>query len=76
MVTHDRYGLGRVISVEGDTGVVVDFAPRRVRITTPFARMTKLLPGRAADEVTDEVGDRVDAPEASLIGCPACSGGP
>jgi hypothetical protein len=42
MVTHDRYGLGRVISVEGDTGVVVDFAPRRVRITTPFARMTKL----------------------------------
>jgi hypothetical protein len=42
MVTHDRYGLGRVVSVEGDTGVVVDFAPRRVRITTPFARMTKL----------------------------------
>ena len=42
MVTHDRYGLGRVISVEGDTGVVVDFTPRRVRITTPFTRMTKL----------------------------------
>lgn len=42
MVTHDKYGLGRVISVESDVAVVVDFAPRKVRITTPFARMTKL----------------------------------
>ena len=42
LVTHDKYGLGRVISVEGDDAVVVDFAPRRVRITTPFTRMTKL----------------------------------
>jgi hypothetical protein len=42
MVTHDKYGLGRVISVETDVAVVVDFAPRRVRITTPFTRMTKL----------------------------------
>ena len=41
-MTHDRYGLGRIILVEGDTAVVVDFAPRKVRITTPFARMTKL----------------------------------
>jgi hypothetical protein len=28
-VTHDKYGLGRVILVEGDTAVVVDFAPRK-----------------------------------------------
>jgi hypothetical protein len=42
LVTHDKYGLGRVILVEGDASVVVDFAPRRVRIATPFARMTKL----------------------------------
>jgi predicted 2-oxoglutarate/Fe(II)-dependent dioxygenase YbiX len=42
LVTHDKYGLGRVVLVEGDAAVVVDFAPRRVRITTPFARMTKL----------------------------------
>jgi hypothetical protein len=42
LVSHDRYGLGRVVLVEGDTAVVVDFAPRKVRITTPFARMTKL----------------------------------
>jgi hypothetical protein len=42
LVTHDKYGLGRVILVEGDTAVVVDFASKKVRITHPFARMTKL----------------------------------
>jgi hypothetical protein len=42
LVTHDKYGLGRVIVVEGDTAVVVDFAPRKVRIVAPFARMSKL----------------------------------
>ena len=42
LVTHDKYGLGRVILVEGDTAVVVDFAPRRVRIMAPFTRMVKL----------------------------------
>ena len=42
MVTHEKYGLGRVILVEGDTAVVVDLAPRRVRIMAPFARMIKL----------------------------------
>jgi hypothetical protein len=42
LVTHDKYGLGRVIEVDSEASVVVDFAPRKVRITTPFARMTKL----------------------------------
>jgi len=42
LVTHEKYGLGRVILVEGDTAVVVDFAPRKVRITAPFARMIRL----------------------------------
>jgi len=42
LVTHDKYGLGRVILVEGDTAVVVDFAPRKMRITAPFAKMIKL----------------------------------
>jgi hypothetical protein len=41
LVTHDKYGLGRVILVE-ETTIVVDFAPRRVRIETPFARMQRL----------------------------------
>ena len=42
LVTHDKYGLGRIVLVEGDSAVVVDFAPRKVRIMTPFARMSKL----------------------------------
>jgi predicted 2-oxoglutarate/Fe(II)-dependent dioxygenase YbiX len=42
LVTHDKYGLGRVILVEGDTAVVVAFAPTKVRIVAPFARMSKL----------------------------------
>jgi hypothetical protein len=41
-VTHDRYGLGRVISVEVGIAVVVDFGPRLMRIRLPCARMTKL----------------------------------
>ncbi len=41
-VTHDKYGLGRVISVEDDAALVIDFGPRRVRITTPCAKLTKL----------------------------------
>jgi len=41
LVTHDKYGLGRVILVEDDT-IVVDFAPKKVRFETPFARMTRL----------------------------------
>ena len=42
LVSHDKYGLGRVILVEGDAAVVVDFAPQKIRVTTPFARMSKL----------------------------------
>lgn len=41
LVTHDKYGLGRVILVESGA-VVVDFTPKKMRITAPFARMTKL----------------------------------
>jgi predicted 2-oxoglutarate/Fe(II)-dependent dioxygenase YbiX len=41
LVTHDKYGLGRVILVESDA-VVVDFTTRKMRVTTPFPRMTKL----------------------------------
>jgi hypothetical protein len=42
LVTHEKFGLGRVILVEGDSAIVVDFAPRKVRIVAPFARMVKL----------------------------------
>jgi hypothetical protein len=41
-VTHDRYGLGKVIGVEGDVAVLVDFGPQLARITAPFAKLTKL----------------------------------
>jgi hypothetical protein len=41
-VTHDKYGLGRVIDVEADATLVVDFGSCRVRIMTPYAKLTKL----------------------------------
>jgi len=41
-VTHDKYGLGRIISVEDDTILIIDFGSRRVQITTPCAKLTKL----------------------------------
>ena len=41
-VTHDKYGLGRVIGVEVDASLVVDFGSCRVRIMTPCAKLTKL----------------------------------
>jgi hypothetical protein len=40
-VTHDKYGLGRVISVQEDA-LVIDFGSRRVRIMTPCAKLAKL----------------------------------
>jgi hypothetical protein len=41
-VTHDKYGLGRVVEVEAGQAVVVDFGTRKVRILAPFAKLVKL----------------------------------
>ncbi len=41
-VTHDKYGLGVVLSVEADSALVVDFGPQRVRLSIPCAKLTKL----------------------------------
>ncbi|MEV4558145.1 hypothetical protein AB0K51_14295 [Kitasatospora sp. NPDC049285] len=43
-VTHDRFGLGRVIGVEGDSdiAVLVDFGSRQERLTQPYTSMFKL----------------------------------
>jgi hypothetical protein len=41
-VTHDKYGLGRVISVEDDASLIIDFGSRRVRITMPCGKLAKL----------------------------------
>ena len=40
-VTHDRYGLGVILSVE-DHAVLVDFRPQQRRIPLPCAKLTKL----------------------------------
>jgi hypothetical protein len=41
-VTHDRHGLGSVICVEEETGVLVDFGSKREWITTPYSKLSKL----------------------------------
>jgi hypothetical protein len=40
-VSHDHYGLGRVVSTE-EGAVTVDFGSDRVRIVSPFQKMEKL----------------------------------
>jgi hypothetical protein len=41
LVSHDRYGLGRVVSTETET-VLVDFGTARHRIGAPYTKLTKL----------------------------------
>ncbi|NEY34913.1 hypothetical protein GTU99_22410 [Streptomyces sp. PRKS01-65] len=41
-VTHDMYGLGRVIGVEDGIAALVDFGSAQERILSPYAKMTKL----------------------------------
>jgi len=41
LVTHDKYGLGRILAVERQA-VVIDFGPQKMRITEPYARLFKL----------------------------------
>lgn len=40
-VTHDRYGLGRVIEVD-EAAVLVDFGDRTERICEPYPKLTRL----------------------------------
>ncbi|MFC1418408.1 hypothetical protein [Streptacidiphilus cavernicola] len=42
LVTDDQHGLGRIIGVEGETAVMVDFGSRQLRIPTPFSKLSKL----------------------------------
>ncbi|MFI0940876.1 MULTISPECIES: hypothetical protein [unclassified Streptomyces] len=41
-VTHDMYGLGRVIDTEEGVAALVDFGSARMRIPSPYTKMTKL----------------------------------
>jgi len=41
LVSHDSYGLGRVVSVEAGA-VTVDFRPQLIRVASPFPKLSKL----------------------------------
>ena len=41
LVSHDSYGMGRVIQLEA-AAVTVDFRSQTVRIKSPFHKMSKL----------------------------------
>ncbi|MFJ6217077.1 hypothetical protein ACIQGZ_27655 [Streptomyces sp. NPDC092296] len=41
-VTHDEHGLGRIIAVEDEVAVLVDFGSVQKRIMSPYNRMTVL----------------------------------
>ncbi len=41
LVSHDSYGLGRVVGMEA-AAVTVDFRAQTVRITSPYSKMEKL----------------------------------
>ncbi|AIR99244.1 hypothetical protein [Streptomyces glaucescens] len=41
-VTHDVYGLGRVVGIEAGIAALVDFGSAQMRILSPYAKMTKL----------------------------------
>ncbi|MYT30394.1 MULTISPECIES: hypothetical protein [unclassified Streptomyces] len=41
-VTHDVYGLGRVIGIEEGIAALVDFGSAHMRISSPYDKMTKL----------------------------------
>lgn len=41
-VSHDRYGLGRVVGVEDGIAMLVDFGSLQARIVSPYTGMDKL----------------------------------
>ncbi|MFI0503608.1 hypothetical protein ACH3WN_12185 [Streptomyces albogriseolus] len=41
-VTHDVYGLGRVVGIEDGVAALVDFGSAQMRILSPYPKMTKL----------------------------------
>ncbi|MEU4348326.1 hypothetical protein [Streptomyces sp. NPDC023838] len=41
-VSHDQFGLGRIVGVEDGVAMLVDFGSRRARILSPYTRMHRL----------------------------------
>ncbi|GAA3212206.1 CarD family transcriptional regulator [Actinocorallia longicatena] len=42
LVSHDKYGVGRVTEVTEDVAVVINFGEEQRRIPAPFAKVVKL----------------------------------
>jgi hypothetical protein len=44
LVSHDRYGLGRIVGLEGDSAVTVDFRTSAgvMRVKAPYLKLHKL----------------------------------
>ncbi|GII79122.1 hypothetical protein Sru01_41040 [Sphaerisporangium rufum] len=42
LVSHDKYGLGRVIGVDDDVAVLVSFGTENYRISAPYTKLVKL----------------------------------
>ncbi|MFA1545896.1 hypothetical protein [Actinomadura chokoriensis] len=41
-VTHDKYGLGRILEVQQGHCVLVDFGAQKVKVLAPFTKLFKL----------------------------------
>ncbi|QPP07520.1 hypothetical protein G4Z16_15245 [Streptomyces bathyalis] len=41
-VSHDQYGLGRIVGVEDGIAMLVDFGSEKARIVSPYTGMEKL----------------------------------
>jgi hypothetical protein len=68
-VTHDKYGLGWVVLVEDDDAVIVVFGSRKVRVLSPFARLTKSDAPPAAGTHRQGAHCRGDAVPADRYRC-------
>ena len=42
MVTHDKYGVGKIVTLEGENAVTVDFGGNRIRVKAPYTKLFKL----------------------------------
>nr|SBO99939.1 hypothetical protein BN4615_P9455 [Nonomuraea gerenzanensis] len=41
-MSHDKFGLGRVLAVGEDDTVLIDFGAETYRIASPYAKLVKL----------------------------------
>lgn len=41
-VTHDKYGLGRVVEVHDGHSVLVDFGTQKIKVLSPYTKLFKL----------------------------------